>query len=109
MEFLDLIILTHESLYHAGCIYILLYGIVQHIVLVKYPDEMRVGCFCNKNQSSTQKWYGNKEKDRCRFTDSQCHDPGQNDHKRCPGQQSDTHHICLLHIGNVSGHSCNQS
>ena len=63
MEFLDLIVLTHESLYHTGGVYIFLYGIIQHIVLIKYLDEVWMGCFCNKNQGSTQKWYGNEEKD----------------------------------------------
>ena len=63
MEFLDLIVLTYESLYHTGGVYVLLYGIVQHIVLVKYLDEMRVGCFCNKKQGASQEWYGNKEQD----------------------------------------------
>ena len=63
MEFFNLIVLTDESLYHTGGVYILLYGIVQHIILIKYLNEMWVGCFCNKNQSSTQKWYGNEEQD----------------------------------------------
>ena len=63
MEFPNLIVLTDEGFYHARGVYILLYGIVQHIVLVKYLDEMRVGCFCNKKQGASQEWYGNEEQD----------------------------------------------
>ena len=63
MEFFNLIVLTYESLYHTGGVYIFLYGVVQHIILIKYLDEMRVSCFCNKKQGASQEWYGNEEQD----------------------------------------------
>ena len=36
---------------------------INGIILVKYLDEMRVGCLCNKKQGASQEWYGNKEQD----------------------------------------------
>ena len=45
VEFLNLIVLPHIGLYHAGGVYVFLNGIVQHIVLIKYLNEVGMSHF----------------------------------------------------------------
>src|SRR5699024_6676661 len=61
VEFPDLEILSYKGLDHAGRVYILLHGIVQHVILVEHLHEMRMGFLSNKDQRSSQKRNYNQE------------------------------------------------
>ena len=50
MEFFNFVIFPYKGFYHAGCIDIFLYGIIQNIILIKYFNKMRMRFLCNKDQ-----------------------------------------------------------
>ena len=54
-------IFPYKGFYHAGCIDIFLYGIIQNIILIKYFNKMRMRFLCNKDQCSSKQRYDDQE------------------------------------------------
>ena len=68
-------ILTNISLNHAGCIYIFLHRIIQHVILIKHLNKMRMRLLGNKDQHAPQNRDHGKQKKRDRHVDGESHDP----------------------------------
>ena len=85
-------------------IYVLLHRIIQHIILVKYLDEMRMSHLRDQDQRNPKDRRYNHHDNCNRHADRHRHDKGQHDHDRRSREQADRKHIRHLHVRNIRSH-----
>ena len=82
--------------------------ISKHLVDRQY-FALAYGFFSNKNQGSSQDRHCDQQHQGDIRIDGQSHDKRQHDHDRRSYQHTDSHHICHLNIGDICGHSGDQT
>ena len=107
-KFLRFVFFPHKRLHHTNPAHVLLHGIIQRVVLFKDTAEKGHNEPHNREQDYRQNRHNHDKNPRKSCIDSKAHNNRENKLQRHANNDTQTHLIGLLHVGNVGGKSCNQ-
>ena len=105
VELLHLVVLTDEGLHDAHAVDVFLDGVVQAVVLLKYATEDRHdGPDDDREADAEDRDHGDEDPGHATAHDEGGGE-GENQHRRCTETESDQHHVGLLDVLDIRGHT----